>query len=407
MPFWSHTAMFLQVYKIDHLPLEEYIVKCSKEIHTPLYLRNPYFAYTFQPLLGEPHFINVLDLSQWPTADKLHLDESQKFALQTAITKEIALIQGPPGTGKTYVGLKMMQLLSLEKHPILVVCYTNHALDQFLEGIAKFHPEGIVRVGGGCKTESLKKYMLHELKERVGYGFRDVKDDIQRSMIPIQKAFKKLQASSDCVLSLTTLKHVIVPKLFEQFTTFGLGKLKSSCDSALLKWLGFSNVENLTFFSYIVKEVMVVWAHPLHKRYPMKHIQQAVVAIGALADYSTVTAWLTYYSMKNEKPNVYPETWEDETNVLDEADYIQDHRKMDTERQFKGTPLAHKNKHLLKQLNQTKMMSNIDMVAAAKLKAMRDEESFEVLRGADVIGMTTTGAAKYRSMIRRLPLNEG
>lgn len=42
--------------------------------------------------------------------------------------------------GKTYVGLKIAQAL-LDNHqawssgrPMLVVCYTNHALDQFLEG---------------------------------------------------------------------------------------------------------------------------------------------------------------------------------------------------------------------------------------------------------------------------------
>uniref|UniRef100_H2Y156 Uncharacterized protein n=3 Tax=Ciona intestinalis TaxID=7719 RepID=H2Y156_CIOIN len=41
---------------------------------------------------------------------------------------------------------------------------------------------------------------------------------------------------------------------------------------------------------------------------------------------------------------------------------------------------------------------------AAQLNAIREEESFAVLRGADVIGMTTTGAAKYRSIINRLPV---
>ena len=48
--------------------------------------------------------------------------------------------------------------------PILVVCYTNHALDQFLEGIARFHSTGLVRVGGRGKNENLKKYNLRELK---------------------------------------------------------------------------------------------------------------------------------------------------------------------------------------------------------------------------------------------------
>lgn len=43
--------------------------------------------------------------------------------------------------GKTYVGLRIAQALlsnqdlwKEDKAPMLVVCYTNHALDQFLEG---------------------------------------------------------------------------------------------------------------------------------------------------------------------------------------------------------------------------------------------------------------------------------
>ena len=46
-------------------------------------------------------------------------------------------------SGKTYVGLKIAQALLTNRNvwndvddqsPMLVVCYTNHALDQFLEG---------------------------------------------------------------------------------------------------------------------------------------------------------------------------------------------------------------------------------------------------------------------------------
>ena len=44
--------------------------------------------------------------------------------------------------------------------PILVVCYTNHALDQFLEGIHDFEETGIVRVGGRCKSELIQKFSL-------------------------------------------------------------------------------------------------------------------------------------------------------------------------------------------------------------------------------------------------------
>ena len=48
--------------------------------------------------------------------------------------------------------------------PILVVCYTNHALDQFLEGIYEFHPEGIIRVGGRSSSEKMMKCKLKDIK---------------------------------------------------------------------------------------------------------------------------------------------------------------------------------------------------------------------------------------------------
>ena len=80
----------------------------------------------------------------WPDNESLGLNESQMRAFKMALTRKFAVIQGPPGTGKTYVGLKiarvLLQTTSLwddeeDRSPILMVSYTNHALDQFLEGI--------------------------------------------------------------------------------------------------------------------------------------------------------------------------------------------------------------------------------------------------------------------------------
>ena len=53
--------------------------------------------------------------------------------------------------------------------PILVICYTNHALDQFLEGIYDFHgnqENKIVRIGGRSKSEKLKECNLSAIKYR-------------------------------------------------------------------------------------------------------------------------------------------------------------------------------------------------------------------------------------------------
>lgn len=57
----------------------------------------------------------------------------------------------------------------IQTGPIILVCYTNHALDQFLEGIIKFwhRPNSIIRIGGRCKSEILQKYSLFEAKRYI------------------------------------------------------------------------------------------------------------------------------------------------------------------------------------------------------------------------------------------------
>ena len=51
--------------------------------------------------------------------------------------------------------------------PILVVCYTNHALDQFLEEIYEFQKEGIVRVGSRSQSALMKNCSLWETKRKM------------------------------------------------------------------------------------------------------------------------------------------------------------------------------------------------------------------------------------------------
>lgn len=75
------------------------------------------------------------------------LDSAQALALLNALCCRVALIQGPPGTGKTYLGVQIVRALLWNKitgaksgnGPIVTVCYTNHALDQFLEGYGMIH----------------------------------------------------------------------------------------------------------------------------------------------------------------------------------------------------------------------------------------------------------------------------
>ncbi|XP_033759736.1 LOW QUALITY PROTEIN: NFX1-type zinc finger-containing protein 1-like [Pecten maximus] len=206
---YRHVLVGLQRLEDGELPFEKYIVRCMTDVERPLYLNNEYTDYDLHPIVKEESifkhglrsdrrlYVDVNDpISQWPSAEQLHLDPSQFEAFHAALTQEFVLIQGPPGTGKTHVGLQIAKALlhnrdvwqgnhvrrhtnirnmSLEtKEQMLVVCYTNHALDQFMEGIVQFLDkdnktewrEEIVRVGGRSENEAMDEFSLKSRRHR-------------------------------------------------------------------------------------------------------------------------------------------------------------------------------------------------------------------------------------------------
>lgn len=105
---------------------------------------------------------------------QLQSDPSQLNAVEAMLNQRFTLVQGPPGTGKTYVGVQAALAILAEskrvknKEIILCLCYTNHALDDFLLSL---HEEGlslnkIVRIGRSPKiNEKLKCCCLTEKEE--------------------------------------------------------------------------------------------------------------------------------------------------------------------------------------------------------------------------------------------------
>ena len=182
---------------------------------------------------------SVLQTDNWPKPEDVRLDEVQFKAFQQALTKEFAIIQGPPGTGKTYVGLKIVKTLLSNtniwqqgnKSPMLVVCYTNHALDQFLEGILSFYQGLLVRVGGRCNSSKVQPYGIRNLR-RTTEATRDVNVKAQkyvtsqRALLQTQKHIKVL---NDGIIKCAYLLPFINKDHCKQ--------LGESDDDVLLLWL--------------------------------------------------------------------------------------------------------------------------------------------------------------------------
>ncbi|XP_035678893.1 NFX1-type zinc finger-containing protein 1-like [Branchiostoma floridae] len=237
---YRHVLKGLQEVEDDKMPFTKYIVDCdcADGVDPPAYLRRSFGAENVKYDLSvvknvysrpnlQPMQVPVLRGALWPSAEDLGFDESQYRAFRLGLTREFAVIQGPPGTGKTYIGLKIIEVLlrnsfAWQGHngglgmtgnansPILVVCYTNHALDQFLEGIEESYPEGIVRVGGQSKSKKLERFKLKNIRHKVRQS-KLVPQDIKKRAANATREKKRLEKEMDMHLDkLTATQSVLL-----------------------------------------------------------------------------------------------------------------------------------------------------------------------------------------------------
>ncbi|XP_052107137.1 NFX1-type zinc finger-containing protein 1-like [Mytilus californianus] len=295
---YRHVLLGLQNVHEGDLPFEKYIVKCLPNVENPAYLRRspdakfdlrplvdediilddrkhnePNKAYPFSVKSGDAQYINVADRTSWPPPELLHLDISQLRALETALSKELAVIQGPPGTGKTYIGHKIIKSLLHNRHiwntnpdtgaednrPILVVCYTNHALDQFLEGIVQCYSGDVLRLGSRSSSEIMKplsinsKRMTMRLNREVPLEIHSSKMEIKHNMnslqVKVNKIADRIEKAKREILHEDAIKHVMgdfYEKLVSGYEAilrdmygYDFQWEKPQKTSAVLEWLGY------------------------------------------------------------------------------------------------------------------------------------------------------------------------
>ena len=134
-----------------------------------MYARRPGVSFSLRSITVDPNNGIDDDLLR-KIKDATTLDLGQCEALVSALSKEFAFIQGPPGTGKSYLGVQMMKVLldnknKVELGPVIVVCYTNHALDQFLEHLIKTGIEKVIRIGGSSRSDLLEHHNLRVVRQ--------------------------------------------------------------------------------------------------------------------------------------------------------------------------------------------------------------------------------------------------
>lgn len=204
---YKHTLSAIQeITQETKLPLSRYIVHGTIDVQLPAYLKVKNSKYNLEPI-GMP-FEQVPSCFDTPTSvleqvdildqnsvgnlsSELSLDNSQTNAFLAALSSEVVVIQGPPGTGKSYTGLRIAQALlhNRKAGPMLVIAYKNHALDHFMEGLLRCGIRNMVRIGGNTDSELLDEYRLSEMRRanngrnQVGNMFRDIGDVLDRTRV--------------------------------------------------------------------------------------------------------------------------------------------------------------------------------------------------------------------------------
>jgi len=156
----------------ENMPLKDHIVYLDKDVGPPQYLKeNPVYnlAAIFPDTRDQESVEEVNILEGWPQDVESSMDKSQTDALRTILTKRIAVVQGPPGTGKTYTSVAALHALLAnmtdDDSPVIVACQTNHALDQLLRHIYKFEHQ-IIRLGGRTQDrDDIKKRTLYNVRK--------------------------------------------------------------------------------------------------------------------------------------------------------------------------------------------------------------------------------------------------
>ena len=108
------------------------------------------------------------------------LDKGQAESLIENLSRELSFTQGPPGTGKSFLGialcLALLDSLSTAKNPelIVVICQTNHALDDFCKDLLERGVTKLIRLGQNSKAEWMGAHGMNNIRpknqERVHRG---------------------------------------------------------------------------------------------------------------------------------------------------------------------------------------------------------------------------------------------
>ncbi|KAF7712362.1 Uncharacterized protein PECH_003473 [Penicillium ucsense] len=338
-----------------------------------------------------------------------HLNPHQRDALWHILTSKLPIIQGPPGTGKTYVSLAVLQLLLAQMKPddppIIVTTHTNHALDQMLTHIAKFEP-GYIRLGGRSRNARVAERTLFAIRENRKPAFlptgllqgarrrhRALVNDI------IQKVLKGLDRQSEFstggIFVLHGLRTEEQLRNLERGSSEWITSAGRRPSDSLVAWLGpqavlFDEFVSPSQFNKAVVDydqdfelLMSLEEKEMVDNEGLEYLKGRVVDLRR--------AFPSYVGRVKSVPN----------EVMEK--YLELRDMWEIPREDRGAVYKNLHSRLIAKLDE-RLRSKIYAYTevSKRLQIGKLERDFEILKTTKLIGMTTTGLSKYRSLISAL-----
>lgn len=336
-------------------------------IPPPAYARKPAFRFKLDCITkngrsleldpstsgDDPAFLETLEA-------RTGLDAGQCQGLVGALIREYSMLQGPPGTGKSYVGVQLTRVLLGCKSaanpigPIIVICYTNHALDQFLKHLLDVGIKKIIRIGGRCRLPELEGKNLRVVSRGI--------DKTRAETREVAQAFSTLEACKvEIMRTLGYLRALYSSR--GQPTWKSLQQFLRRRYPAIAEQLQTLESGDSEGFSMVGRDPLDSWLNGPEDEVPAIGAQEEA---GVLIRAAQTSIWSL--SRRERRSAV--------DHIVDEA------RRHHTEL------VCNK-------------IAEADSARQEQMNVYRDVDR-RALSQADIIGVTTTGLARDIEMLRRL-----
>ncbi|KAF8876358.1 P-loop containing nucleoside triphosphate hydrolase protein, partial [Gymnopilus junonius] len=275
------------------------------------------------------------------------LDPAQERSLISGLTQSVSIIQGPPGTGKSFIGALLAKFIyDFSDLKILVVCYTNHALDQFLEDLlnVSIPSKSMVRIGGKS-TPRTEPMLLQNQKS----DFRFTRGD--HAIIDVFKSEIETRANS-------------LTYAFNQYLRSSTG------DAELMSYLEFEE-------------------EGFYNAFQVPRSDDGMMMVGkkgrAVDEFYLINQW---------RQNFNPGIFRDAPNVRNAQEIWS--MSNDSRHALINQWVEKLNKEHVEGLYET--VSKYNKIVEALARKFQERDGY-VLKSRRIIGCTTTAAAKYTHSI--------